>query len=360
MDKIYKTGYDYFFWNYEEQTKIKHFVVNEYFDKWIKIVGSRNKDLFYFDCHGGSGAYIDEDKKIFYGSPVLAAETIEKNINSLDRNVQIVIIEQDKKNVDNLKKIFDSKKLKVKPFIIEGDFDNQINKILDKNLNMPYPSFFFIDPFGFKIKFKTLKRIMQMPFHEIVLNFMFNNINRFLIEGIEGVLNDLFGGNEWKGLVQLQGNEREKSIVNLFRNKLKTICQYVFPYRIAFPNSARTYYYLFHLANHPLACSVMKSAFAKYNFGKVEYLGKDRIYPTLFDTPEIEQKNISEYLKKEFKNKTIAFDQLISCIIDDVPYLESAIRKALKEMEKKKHIQVERVTSKTNIGLSGKDIIYFV
>ena len=34
----------------------------------------------------------------------------------------------------------------------------------------------------------------------------------------------------------------------------------------------------------------MKSAFAKYNFGKVEYLGKDRIYPTLFDTPEIEQK----------------------------------------------------------------------
>ncbi|RJQ20269.1 MAG: hypothetical protein C4560_05055 [Nitrospiraceae bacterium] len=39
--EIYNKGYDFFFWEYEPQTKIKHFVFKEYFDKWVKIAGKQ-------------------------------------------------------------------------------------------------------------------------------------------------------------------------------------------------------------------------------------------------------------------------------------------------------------------------------
>ncbi|MCI0469988.1 MAG: three-Cys-motif partner protein TcmP, partial [Nitrospirae bacterium] len=113
MERICKNGYNFFFWPYEPQTKIKHFVFKEYFDKWISIVGKWN-DLNYFDCFAGSGAYV-ENENIYYGSPILAAEVIEKNKESLDRKVTIVFIEQDKDNIENIGKIFKHKGLKTEP-----------------------------------------------------------------------------------------------------------------------------------------------------------------------------------------------------------------------------------------------------
>jgi three-Cys-motif partner protein len=206
IDKIYKDGYDFFFWPYEPQTKIKHVVFKEYFDQWIKIVGKWN-DLNYFDCFAGSGVYIEKEN-IYYGSPILAADVIEKNKESLGRKVSIVLIEQDKDNIDNINKLFKHKGLKTEPIIIEGSFDAEINKILDKTKGNLKPTFFFIDPFGFKIKLQTLQRIMAIPKSEILLNFMFTQINRFLIDELEETLNDLFGCEDWKALRSLNGIER--------------------------------------------------------------------------------------------------------------------------------------------------------
>jgi len=80
MEKIYREGYNFFFWEYEPQTKIKHFVFQEYFDKWVKILGKWN-ELNYFDCYAGSGAYLEKDN-IYYGSPRLEDLLVE-NIDSV-------------------------------------------------------------------------------------------------------------------------------------------------------------------------------------------------------------------------------------------------------------------------------------
>lgn len=198
MEKIYVDGYNFFFWEYEPQTKIKHFVFKEYFNAWVQILGKWNK-LNYFDCYAGSGAYIEGQEK-YFGSPLLATEIIEKNKEGLGRTVNVVLIEQDQDNIENILKIFQYKGLKTKPIIIEGDFDETINRILDEAQNNLKPTFFFIDPFGFKINIRTLKRIMSIPRSEILLNFMFTQINRFLIDGLEKTLNELFGCEDWKML----------------------------------------------------------------------------------------------------------------------------------------------------------------
>ncbi|MDO8281923.1 MAG: three-Cys-motif partner protein TcmP [Thermodesulfovibrionia bacterium] len=353
MEKIYKNGYDFFFWPYEPQTKIKHFVFTEYFDKWVTIVGKWN-DLNYFDCFAGSGAYIENDK-IHYGSPILAAEVIEKNKENLDRKVTIVLIEKDKNNIENICKLFKHRGLNTEPIIIEGSFDAEINKLLDETKGNLKPTFFFIDPFGFKIKFQTLQRIMAIPKSEILLNFMFTQVNRFLIDELEDTLNDLFGCKDWKALKTLSGTEREQGIVNLYRTKLKEFSKFAFPYRLSFSDRDRTYYYLFHLTNNLKGCSIMKSAFAKFNYGKVEFSGPKHGCLTLFDNKDMKVSEIKQFLVEKYKGQTKRYEDILIEIIDSELFLEAGIKTALKEMEGKE-AKIARNPELTEKGRKRKSI----
>lgn len=352
-EKIYKDGYDFFFWEYEPQTKIKHFVFKEYFDTWVKILGKWN-ELNYFDCYAGSGAYV-EGKEIYFGSPVLAVEIVEKNKENLGRKVNVVLIEQDKDNIENIGKIFKHKGLKTEPIVIEGTFDEAINEILDKAQVNLKPTFFFIDPFGFKIKFQTLKRIMETPKSEILLNFMFTQINRFLIDELEGTLNDLFGCEDWKSLKNLSGAEREQGIINLYRVQLKKIARFGFPYRVSFPDKKRTYYYLCHLTNHLKGCSIMKSAFAKFNYGKVEFAGPNHGCLSLFDLNDFKAHETKNFFLRKYKGQKKSYEAILTENIDEVSFLESNIKDALRDMEGKE-INIIRYPELTPRGRKRKSI----
>ena len=93
-------------WPYEEQTRIKHEVFADYFDKWVKILGKFHK-LNYIDCFAGCGAY-HQDGEIYFGSPVLAA----KIIKAAQKDATMVIIDKKRKNLKNIEKIFEHEKLK--------------------------------------------------------------------------------------------------------------------------------------------------------------------------------------------------------------------------------------------------------
>lgn len=86
--KYYIDGKDYFLWKYEEQTQMKHKVVTDYFKIWATKLG-QYYTVYYFDCFGGCGAYL-ENEKIYYGSPFLAAEAateLKKSLGRKNRNI---------------------------------------------------------------------------------------------------------------------------------------------------------------------------------------------------------------------------------------------------------------------------------
>ena len=56
-------GKDYFAWQYEEQTKVKHRVLGSYVKIWLSNLGYKSNTIF-FDCQGGCGANIDEPYEI--------------------------------------------------------------------------------------------------------------------------------------------------------------------------------------------------------------------------------------------------------------------------------------------------------
>lgn len=363
MEKIRKPGLPFFLWNkYEEQTKVKHYVISEYFDKWLKIVGSSG-EVFYVDCFGGCGAYQDAKGCVWYGSPIRAAQIIASNSAELGRKAKLFIIEKDAENIENIRAIMDYLNLNVECVFINDDYNNAIESILDGDYGY-VPMFFFIDPFGFKIKMRAIWRMMELDKSEVIVNFMYNAVNRFLIEQVGDTLTDLFGCDEWKRVALLSGSERRNEIVKLYRTQLKKAANHVFPYEFQFPSANRPYYYLFHLSNHYKGASIMKAAFAKYNYGRIRYLGSRGEQATLFDFNEYKISSAIDYLTKKYNKKAVQYLTIIKENIDTTDFLEKDIKDALIEMEEKGLVYIDRrpkLTEKKKLrrSIQEQDVLYF-
>ena len=351
-------GKDYFAWEYEPQTMMKHAVLREYYKVWATKLG-KYQTAHFFDCFGGCGAYIDiETDEIALGSPF----QISKIASELsDRKLRVYVSEKDKKYYENLLKVReDVNGDTVIPKIANKTFEEVLQYKWTKRVYQKEPTFFFIDPFGFSVKMDDFLGIMNYEKNEMIINFMFDHINRFLEVGsIERRNTEFFGTNEWKNITSLHGTERENALVDLYRRQLKRVAKYVFPYRLSFPDRDRTYYYLFHVTNNKEGCSIMKSAFASQNYGRVEYLGNRNDVMSIYDLQNMKEGDIRQLLVENYRGQSIAYDDLIDDIIDAVPYLEKDIRSTLKEMRKDGSVMIERVSSKTDNGLRGKDIIVF-
>jgi len=347
-------------WPYEEQTKIKHDVFAAYFDQWVKILGKAHK-LNYIDCFAGCGAYR-KNGNIFYGSPVLAARIIKKE----NKEATLMLIEKKRKNLKNLEKIFEYQKLLDMTIVpVHEEFDKAVNELLDKKSNLA-PTFFFIDPFGFSINYSTLKRIMKVDKSEIFLTFMFNGVNRFLsLPMLEETTTKLFGTDKWKEFIKLKGREREERIVSLYKEQLEQIADYVYYFPIEFPKKDRTYYYLFHLTNYWLGCSIMKSCFASQNQGRLLYRGERSAQKRLFETEEAKIPAIRDFMLNKYNKVKKTFIDVIKDNIARTDYLKEEMSKAIRGGEKTGQIFVDRkpkTTEKTNklsSAIDEKDEIYF-
>jgi len=354
-------GYDFFFWPYEEQTKMKHKVLVEYFKVWATKLGKYSV-INFFDCHGGCGAYLDAGSP-FWGSSILVANAAQELYKSQGRDirkVRIFVAEVEHGNCENLTKVIEYCSPVCKPRIVEMTFEDAVTKENHKKLYTETPSLFFIDPFGFSLDYSILRQIRCNQRNELLINFMFDYINRFLgLPELAVNFDTLFGCQDWRDAITLEGAEREQRIVEIFRRQLKLLGKYVFPYKVSFYDKDRTYYYLFHVTDHYDGCSIMKSCFTSLNNGKVEYLGNrsDRI--TLFDLDEFKLEDAKEFLLRRFSGKKLTFTGVNEQIIEDTMYPEKDIRKALKSLKTEGKIQTVPVTSKTASGLSGDDLIIF-
>ena len=363
-EKLYVEGKDYFLWPYEEQTQMKHKVVTDYFKIWATKLGQYHT-VYFFDCFGGCGAYLDGDT-IYYGSPFLAAEVATELKNTLGRKIEIIVTEPEKDNHENLIKVKKelADKLTVIPHIGQMKFEDYMH--LDwtvntyKNANLPV--LFFLDPFGFSLDFDEIKDIMRYQRNEMVINFMYDYISRFINTGnkkLEERFDRFFGCEEWREAVELSGDEREKKIVDIYKRQLKKSSKYVFPYKLSFPDRDRTYYYLFHVTNNTDGCSIMKSVFASWNYGRVEYLGRKGDALTLFDLQEFKIGDIKTTLISKYAGKQMSFTEIIEDLIEDTLFIEKDIRTAIKEMKKEGTVKIMSVTSKTDRGLAGDDMVSF-
>lgn len=356
--EINVAGKPYFAWPYEDQTQVKHNVLRAYSKIWIAKVGCLSNTLF-FDCHGGCGAYIKEDGSVHFGSSIIV-KTVGDEINkNRTYKTGVYYCEIDRKNYDNFCKVIENTG-SIKTVTFNDSFENVIRKQNVIKNYKKYPTLFLVDPFGYNFALADLSGLMNSFGNEIIVNFMFDFINRFISKpDLEESLNSYFGTNEWKQAKKLTGQQRETFLVYLFRKRFKEVtgAKYVFPYRLCYPDKNQTYYYLIHATNHIDGITYMKEAFASLNNGRVQYLGKNNDVITLFDWDCFKADDIYNSFLKKYKKDSISFDSFWSEIVEDTAYTIKDLSKAVTELESIGKVTVTRIKSKRG-SYKGNDIIH--
>ena len=359
-------------WEYREHTKVKHILLEKYLAAWILILGKYNPRICYFDGFAGRGEYIDGT----LGSPLIALKIADK-LSGYFGKLICFFIEKDEDNFENLKEILKREEpnfknwQKIEAEIKNDEFANVIDGIFN-NMKKGYtlvPSFFFIDPFGFSgIPFPIIIRILSNPKTEVFFTFMVRDIARFTrLPELEETFNSLFGTDKLQSILS-SSQKPEGALITLYREQLHEVAKvkYSWAFRVCTSEKMQTLYYLVHATNSFKGHSIMKNImFNQSARGNFAYLGPQdvtaRFQMKLFDINSIEE--LQKLLLERFEGRTITYDKIQEeiCIpwYSEPPYINKHYNQALKSLEKEGKIGVDRITSRTQRGLSGDDEITF-
>lgn len=282
-----------FFAQKREWSIIKDNLLESYLLPYFQKILCTGRPVCYIDCFAGQGKF-DDGKD---GSPLIAVKTAIKSvkqtqIDSTHIQFQLVFIEPQyacelKNNIDDIKK--GDANLYINTNIYNERFEKCIYKIMQENQNQNF--FLYIDPFGIKqLNYKTLEKIMQLPFNtiEILLNFnsfgffrvacraldvkiKSNEILRDIEEDVleiessksEETLTIIMGTDQWKDIIveyrddKIDGYLAEKKITNLFENQLRKQFKFVLDMPIRLKEGNRPKYRMIHMTNHSDGCMLM-------------------------------------------------------------------------------------------------------
>jgi three-Cys-motif partner protein len=344
-------------WIYTEHTRFKHELLGKYLSGWTQILGSWNNTICFFDCFAGKGKYKSENNETIYGSPIIALQLAKRKKDKYGKFV-FVLIEKNKNNYDDLVQTFKNEGWDNEKILVDF-YNDEFHNIADQLLNYfkekggrLAPSFFFIDPFGFKgVPFSIVKEILAFPRTEVFFTFMSRDLSRFLSsEKHEYSCTELFGDDCWKEV--LDKENREHALVELYMKKLKDDAnvEFVLPLRVGADDTRSTTYYLIHASTHFKALELMTNIAYKLSNGRFGFYGPDDNQTILsqFNDPIPGAK---EYLLKNFSSSTNYFEDIIKkSYTDEKIFLHSSvIRTAINNMKDEGKIELEGTGPKGGI-----------
>lgn len=336
-------------WEIAPHTLAKHAILQRYLEAWLPIMTSWSGRVVYIDGFAGPGRYKGGE----VGSPVIALTTARDHRVKIKAEVVFWFVEKEEPRYDHLVQIVKSLEPSLpKNFKCQcalGTFDEQMTQILDhlkEQQRRIAPSLVFIDPFGFShTPFAMIKRIMQNPRCEVLITFVYEQINRFLAHPDQAANHDLlFGTDEWRKVLPIQEpEERHRTIHDIYRDQLlKAGITYVRSFEMLNERN-RTGYFLFFGTNDLRGLEKMKEAMWKADpSGKYQFSDYTQARGTLTlfgdepDYPFLKELLLAEYAKEEAE-----IGEIEDFVVAKTPFLRSHIRKkVLKPMEETEEIAV--------------------
>lgn len=348
----------------KQVSRIKHRILQHYLPVWLRILGSANRRLRYFDCYAGQGKY-EFGGHLEDGSPLIAVKTAKRFVTEkASRLMTVTLIEKDEKQSEILRahlKALEPYPTQMDVQVISEDSNTFVQDLLGKATNSD-PSFFMIDPYGHPMSIPRINQILMRQRTETLITLMWYQINRDLANPlVHDQLNKLFGDTSWRDqpFMKDSGFRREQGFLSFFRDRLKA--KFALPFRICFDNEdkvhgRRTKYYLLHASNHPKAILLMKDIMWPLGDedGTFEFSG---ITQGVLISNSPKEDDLREILLERFAGQKIGFDHLRERTCE-LPYTEKQYRSLLQRLRAEGTIKVTPVTSKKN-GLKGDDLIEF-
>jgi len=345
MSKITKTV-----WPIEPHTEAKHAILKKYLEAWLPIMSSRSGAINYIDGFAGPGKYEGGEE----GSPLIAIRAITEHRVALRSKFSLIFIEADRERCEFLQQNIAGLTLpeNVSAGCYCGRFDQVMAGVLDKfdkKGSVLAPAFVFIDPFGFAgVPFSLIKRIMQNPHCEVLITFLYVEINWFISqERLWKHLTELFGNDEWRTVIDMTNPpQREFTLQGIYKKQLGSAARIQQVLSFKMRNKANTTdYFLFFGTNNLVGLKKMKEAMWKVD-ETGSFLFSDATHnpdqPVLFQK-EPDLRLLKRLILESFKGKIITVHDLETYVITQTPFRETHFRKnVLIPMERADEIRISR------------------
>ena len=316
-------------WELDPHTKAKHEILRKYLDAWLPILTCWRGRVVFVDGFAGPGIYKGGEK----GSPILALESLLNHKTKIEADVHFIFIEKDTKRRKHLALQLESYKLpsNVTYECLCSSFYDAVPNMLDEmdKSGVNDPTFFFIDPFGFKdIPFHIIRRIMSTRKCEVLITFMYEEINRFIsLPQMQDICNNLFGCKDWQAAIEKEDpQDRLRILHQAYRKQLETVAQFVVSFKMV-NKSNKTDYFLFFATNHIKGLKAMKEAMWRVNPAG-EYEFSDASYdPTQTTLFEIEPNFhlLKKLILERFKGEETTIEGIETFVLTHTPFRETHI-----------------------------------
>jgi three-Cys-motif partner protein len=351
------------FYKGREQTYLKHYVLENYLEKLFYIIGyswDRLDTICYIDCFAGPWMANSEnydDTSISISLNVLKKVKEGLNEHGKDKHFKAIFIEKDIKKFNELENLLEKEKI-IETKAIHGKFENNVDKIV-KEIEDSF-SFFFIDPTGWKgYSFHKIRDIIQRQNSELIINFMYDYIKRFIgKEEQEDNFTNLFGSEEWK-TIDLNNHDKERKIVDLYKKTLKEKGDWKFVTNtpILYPCRDSTYFHLIYATRHISGLLEYKKIDKYLLNEQTKARKKAKRNKNGFEQLKIFQKDIDPYIENSIESNfpimkerykkivkdlnTIKYEHILGNLLQIPLIHKKDIDNYTMELKKRKKIKIE-------------------
>ena len=336
-------------WELARHTQAKHDLLRRYLGAWYGVFASsrRHGRLIYLDGFAGPGAYSEGEP----GSPLIALDALinHSSFNKWDdTNFVFLFVEKDEEYFKSLNaKLaqFWTQAGGIPPNVsvhtYHSEFDSLAQHIVHRTKGVLAPTLAFIDPFGWSgVPMTTIRDLLSSHRCEVIFNFMYNNINRFVGIGgsrISRSFADLFaaGNEEHLKISELKGSQRKSGLRELFERQLQQVggFRFVRSFEVMDLDRGRTAYFLtFGTRNHR-GLEKMKDAMWKLDpIGGTRFTGYHENELTLFP-PQPDLSPLRASLIQRFGNSSALVDEVRAFVLEDTIYKISHCNHSLRRLE---------------------------
>lgn len=323
-------------WGIEPHTEAKHAILRKYLDAWLPIITKGNSRVLYIDGFAGPGKYVGGKD----GSPIIAIKAVLEHKASIKSQIRMLFIEANKDRCEYLEQevglLKTPSNIRIK--CIHAKFNEiltEIFKYIDEQKARLAPAFVLIDPFGFTgIPFSLIKRIMGNEKCEVLITFMFEEINRFINNSkLWDSLVETFGTDKWKQAISEKNPKKRIELLHaIYKEQLEQEAGIKFVRSFKIVNKVnKTDYFLFFGTNNIIGLKKMKEAMWRvdksglFQFSDATYNPNQSV---LFDI-EPNYSQFKKILLKEFKGKSVSITELENFILTQTPFRETHYKKQI-------------------------------
>lgn len=341
-------------WEITSHTMKKHEMLRSYFQAWLPIMSKFNRRIVYIDGFAGPGKYTGGED----GSPIVVLKAARDHSFPIGSKLHCVFVEDDVKRFTHLRSELSDLKQSLPAHlsyeVVQGTADDYLSNAFADGKQVD-PTFVFIDPFGFsQTPFTTIEMILKHPKCEVLINFMYEEVNRFLnLDSHAESYDDLFGSSQWRRIpLDANPKERKHMIEAIYKRQLSRVARFVHSFEML-NKSNTTDYFLFFATNGLKGLEKMKEAmWAVDNTGGFSFSDykSSKVISTLFiDHPNIEP--LKALLVDRFGGLDVLVESLEDWVTAETPFLPTHLRDfALKPLEQSGQISVINATPKRRRG----------